>query len=151
MAKAMHDFVISSICLAMQEAIISNSCDEVTTIYNQSWILTHVYVVKGWRCLSIFLTLFQVLEGSNVDNLTKVIVDSLLTYSGISESNLASKLVCFGVDGVTTFQGPKTNVITQLKKNTPFMLGVHCVTHQTNLVVQTLYRLTLVTKIKLLL
>jgi hypothetical protein len=130
MAKAMHDFVIRSICLIMQKArFIFVSCDEVTTIYNQSWILTHVYVVKGWRCLSIFLTLFQVLEGSSVDNLTKVIVDSLLTYDGLLEFNLPSKLVCFGVDLVTTFQGPKTSVTMQLKKNMHLLCWMCIVLH----------------------
>jgi hypothetical protein len=63
---------------------ISISYGEMTTIDNQSWILTHVYVVEGWRCLLILLTLQQVLEGSNVDNLTKIIVDSLLIYGGLS-------------------------------------------------------------------
>jgi hypothetical protein len=38
-------------------------------------------------------------------------MDSLLTYGGISKSDLTSKLVCFGANGVTTFQGSKTNVI----------------------------------------
>jgi len=46
----------------------------------------------------------------SVDNLMKVIVESLFIYSGILEFNLASKLVCFGVDGVTTFQGSKIDV-----------------------------------------
>jgi hypothetical protein len=42
------------------------------------------YVVEGWRHLLILLTLQQVLEGSNVDNLTKVIMDILLIYGGLS-------------------------------------------------------------------
>ncbi len=65
---------------------------------------------KGWRHLLILLKLQQVLKGSSADNFTKVIVDSLLTYGGLSKSNLASKLVCFGANGVTTFQGSKTGV-----------------------------------------
>jgi hypothetical protein len=48
-----------------------------------------------------FLTLQQVVEGSHVDNLTKVIVKSLLLYGVFSKSNLALKLVCFGIDDVT--------------------------------------------------
>jgi len=69
----------------MQKArFISVSCGEVTTIDNQSWILTHVYVVEGWKRLLFLLTLQQVLEGSNVNNLTKVIVVFLLIYGGLS-------------------------------------------------------------------
>ncbi len=66
--------------------------------------------MEGWRHLPILLKLQQVLSGFSVDNFTKVIVDFLLTYGGLSKSNLASKLVCFGVNGVTTFQGSKTSV-----------------------------------------
>jgi len=69
----------------MQKAqFISIFYGEVTTINNQSWILTHVYVVEVWRRLLFLLTLQQVLEGSNVDNLTKVIVAFLLIYGGLS-------------------------------------------------------------------
>jgi hypothetical protein len=61
---------------------------------------------------------------------------SLHTYNGLSEFPLVSKLICFGIDGVTTFQGSKISVIVQLKENhAPLMLGVHYVAHQINLVV----------------
>jgi hypothetical protein len=63
-----------------------------------------------------FFYIQQVLEGSNVDNLTKVIVDSVLTYGGLWEFDLASKLVCFGIDGVMTLQGWKFGVTVQLKE-----------------------------------
>jgi hypothetical protein len=61
-----------------------------------------------------FFDIQQVLEGSNVDNLIKVIVDSLLTYGGFKKFDLAFKLVCFATNGVITFQGSKTNVTMQL-------------------------------------
>jgi len=60
---------------------------------------------EGWRHLLILLKLQQVLEGSSADNFTKVIVDSLLNYGGLSKFNLAFRLVCFGANGVKTFQG----------------------------------------------
>jgi hypothetical protein len=47
------------------------------------------------------------------------------------------------------FQGSKTKVTVQLKeKHVPFLLGVHYVARWTNLVVQTLFWLSLVAKIK---
>jgi hypothetical protein len=49
------------------------------------------------------LTLQQVVEGSHVNNLAKVIVEFLLFYGGLLESNLALKLVCFGTNGVMMF------------------------------------------------
>jgi len=36
---------------------------------------------------------------------------SLLQYGGLSKTNMASKLIMFGVDGVLIFQGVKINVI----------------------------------------
>jgi hypothetical protein len=75
-------------------------------------------------------------RNSSVNNLTKVIMGSLLIYNGLSDFPLASKLVCFGIDGLITFQGSKISVIVQLKENhAPLMLGVHYVAHQINLVV----------------
>ncbi len=73
-------------------------------------------------------------------------------FNGILESNLALKLVCFGMDGVTTFQGSKIGVIMQLKeKHVPFLLGVYYVMHRINLIVYTLLWLSLVAKIEAIL
>jgi hypothetical protein len=41
--------VLQTIKTMVQNAtFISISCDEVTTINNQSWIFVHVYVMKGF-------------------------------------------------------------------------------------------------------
>ncbi len=77
---------------------------------------------------------------------------SLLYYGGLSKTNMASKLIMFGVDGVLIFQGAKTNVIIQLKeKCTFFMFKVHCVAHQTDLTIQTFSKLPLMSKIEVML
>jgi len=58
MAEAMHDFVFQSIHLVGKKAqLIFVSCFEMTIVDNQSWILTHVYVVEGWKRLLSLLTL----------------------------------------------------------------------------------------------
>jgi hypothetical protein len=59
----------------------------------------------------IELNVQQVLYGSYVDNLTLLITNSLMTQRDLKQEDLASKLVCFGVDGVSTFQGLKSRVI----------------------------------------
>jgi hypothetical protein len=49
---------------------------------------------------------------------------------------ISKKLLCFGVDGVTVFQGSKIGVTKQIKgSHAPFFMGVHCVAHCINLVV----------------
>ncbi len=46
----MHELVIWATCLTMQNVwFIYVSCEEVTTIDDESWISIHVYVVEGWK------------------------------------------------------------------------------------------------------
>jgi len=75
----------------------------MTLIDNQSWISIHVYVMEGWKWLDQFFWLQQVVEGSHVDNLIKVIVESLFLYGNLSKSNLVLELVYFGVDNVRRY------------------------------------------------
>jgi hypothetical protein len=79
------------------------SFDEITTVDCHGWIVVHVYVVEGWKHIPIFLTLEQVLFGVTTNNLTKVIMANLLQYGGLCKTNLASKLINFGVDGLLVF------------------------------------------------
>jgi hypothetical protein len=43
--------------------------------------------------------------GVSVDNLIKCIMDSLLNEAGLGKNEIASKLVIFGVNGASVFQG----------------------------------------------
>ncbi len=61
-----------------------------------------------------------------------------MTQGGLKEEELASRLICFGVDKVDTFQGLIFGIIVQIQYwYVPFVIGVHCMGYQTNLVVQT--------------
>jgi len=71
-----------------------------------------VYVVEGWKYIPILLTLEQVLFCGTANNLTKVIVTSLLQNGGFSDTHLVLKLISFGANGVLVFQGVKISVIT---------------------------------------
>jgi hypothetical protein len=87
-------------------------------------------------------------DGAFYDNLASLIVQSLINYGGYNEKNITNKLVCFGTNGVTIFQGLKFNVTIQLMlTHAPFVTNVHYTTHITNLVVQTLSGLGLVKKL----
>jgi hypothetical protein len=53
--------------------------------------------------------------------------------------------MCFDVNGVNTFQDLRLGVTIQIQRQyVPFVVDVHCVAHQTNIVVQTLSNLPLV-------
>jgi hypothetical protein len=70
----------------------------------------------------------------------------------LPRNQIAQKLIYFGASGVNVFQGTKNGFI---KKNHDtyalHFIWVHCMVHQTNLVVQTLLGLPLVVQIESLL
>jgi hypothetical protein len=81
----------------------------------------------------ILLNLERIVNGGTFDNLTFVIIRYCIIFGGMSKIDIANKVVYFGVDNVTIFQGLKTNVIVQLvNKHCPFVLGIHCMAHQCN-------------------
>jgi len=58
--------------------------------------------------------------------------------------------MCFGVDGITIFQGTKIRVIIQLKeKHTPYFIGVHYMASY--FVIPTLSTLSITQKIEAML
>ncbi len=150
--ETMYNVILWATKVIMQKSLfISMSCDEVTTIDNQSWLFVHVYVTNEWKRVSILLNLQRVVDGAIFNNLTSVIMKSLMEFGGLSETNLANKLVSFGVERVIVFQGVKNGVKAQImQKHAPFVSGVHCMA-LTNLVIQTLSDLILVSKIESLL
>jgi hypothetical protein len=57
--------------------------DEVTVVDFQSWLGVHVYFVDRWKCNLILLTLEQLINGGNINNFTKVIMDNVFQYGGL--------------------------------------------------------------------
>jgi hypothetical protein len=94
-------------------------------------------------------SLDRVIEGSRNDNLIKVIMEALMIGGGVPRDQIAQKLICFGANGVDVFQGVKSGVTKQIKKNyAPHSIGAHCMAHCTNLVMQILSRLPLVIRLE---
>jgi hypothetical protein len=58
---------------------------------------------------------------------------------GLSREKLSQKLLCFGANGMNMFPRSKIKMTKQTKNSWAlFSMGVHCVTHRYNLVVQSL-------------
>jgi hypothetical protein len=135
MATNMHEVVMNKIRNLVQSVqFISLSCDEVTTCDQQSWVLIHAYVVQGWQKNLLLLSLQQVVDGATSNNLKCILVDVLVLYGDLTQESIASKLITFGVDGMSVFQGVRIGVTFQLKTQIVlFMIGVHCMSHCTNL------------------
>jgi hypothetical protein len=125
--------------------IISISADEVTMIDNTSWVGVQVYAMQSWERMPYLLHVSCVSKSSTSDHLINVIMHVLLSEGGLAREEIACKLVCFKADGVSTFQGPKTGITTQIREKwAPFSLGANCGSHRINLVVETLSKYPMV-------
>jgi hypothetical protein len=121
---------------------VALTCDKVSTIDNGSWISIHAYVVQNWSRIPFLISLERVVEGGGSNNITHVIIDALTGATKMERLALSKTLLCFGADGVSTFQGAKIGVTQQIQsKYTPFALGVHCMAHRCNLAFKTLSQL----------
>jgi hypothetical protein len=97
-------------------------------------------------CLSIFrfldFRLLRLEDGATANNLIEMLMGSLELKGGLDKNGIASKLLCFGANGCSAFQGSKNGVTVQIQKIfSPFTSGVHCHAHKINLVEKTLSQL----------
>jgi hypothetical protein len=97
MIECMHRQIIKKV----KKIVLS--CDEVTTIDNQSWISIYSYVVQVWCQILVFISLKQVANGGGVNNLTKVIMGALKKHDGLYDVDVVVNLISFGADGVNVF------------------------------------------------
>jgi hypothetical protein len=150
MAECMYAEVRTAISRVLVGAnYVALTCDEVSTIDNGSWISIHAYVVQNWSRIPFLISLERVVEGGGSDNLTQVIIDALTGAAKIERPALSKTLLCFGADGVSTFQGAKTGVTQQIQsKYAPFAVGVHCMAHRCNLAFKTLSQLDIMNRIE---
>ena len=73
------------------------------------------------------------------------ILTSLNWHGGLIKNVVAKRLMFFEANGILVFQVCRSNIIQHLKEqDAPFMLGVHCMTHYTNLAVEPLSNLHVV-------
>ncbi len=117
--------------VVLQQIIfISINYDEVTTMDNQSQISTHAYVVENWKRQLVLLNFERVVNRGTSNNIIIAIVCSLTNLGSLLMVNVVNKVVCFGADDVTIFQGLKTCVTIQfMDKHNPFIVDIHYMAH----------------------
>jgi hypothetical protein len=54
-----------------------------------------MYVVDGFKKMPLLLNLEKVIVGSTIDNLTTLILISLMEYGGLIVDQIGSKFICF--------------------------------------------------------
>ncbi len=78
----------------------------------------------------LLLNLEKVFSEGFANNLTTLILKSLVEYGGLTIEHIANKLVCFDSNGVAMFIDLHTNVVIFLKLKFACLLTlVHCMGH----------------------
>jgi hypothetical protein len=83
---------------------VAITCDEVTTMDNQSWISIYAYVVEDFYRKPILVSLEQLTDGASAARLATTILDAMTTHGGLTREDLRKKLISFGADGAAVFQ-----------------------------------------------
>jgi hypothetical protein len=153
MAESLYTVVQNRTKLVVSGAnFISLSCDEVTTVDNQSWISIHAYVLVDWERVPLLLSLERLVEESTAGHVTKVIVNAVVRDGGLTTEEIRQRLVCFGSDGASVLQGKRNGVTVQIQgMHAPHCQSMHCVAHRTDLAVEVLLELSMISAIKKLL
>ena len=111
----------------------------------------HFYTIQDWEKMPMFLYLQRVTEGGGADNITKMILARLTNEGGLTPHQIRDQFMAFSTDGVSVLQGKMNGVTNKLQiSHTPHIQGMHCMAHRSNLAVQCLSDLEMVTRIKIL-
>lgn len=77
-------------------------------------------------CILLLLSLVQSMDGFNVNNLTKCMIESLLQEENLGQDVIATKMISFDVYELNAFQGLRIGVTIEIHKSWVFFsLGVH--------------------------
>lgn len=124
--------------------------DGTTTLDNDSWISIHAYTMRNFVRVPHLINLQRIVNETGANNLTSIIVNALHNGGGVIIDDLPLKLMCFGAERVSTFQGIHNGVIKQLgDKFTPYLIGLHEAAHKTNLVEKTMAELGIIKMLRM--
>ncbi|KAH9323967.1 hypothetical protein KI387_043908 [Taxus chinensis] len=80
---------------------ISLSIDEVTAVDNTAWVCIHIYTLENHIRTPHLLGVMKMVENCNAENLYKIVVSHLKDVAGMTDYEIATKLVCVGADGAS--------------------------------------------------
>ena len=124
---------------------IAVTCDETTSVDNGSWLSCHAYVCEDWERVPYLVALTKVTDAPTANTFLELILQSLEKGAGVDQAAVQRKLLYFGADGVSAFQGCRTGVIVQIQqKKSPFMIGVDCWAHRINMAAESMGHLPII-------
>jgi hypothetical protein len=113
---------------------VALTCDETTTLDNQSWIFVYHYCVQNWSRILLFPSIECFLEALSDQNLMKLIIYFLFNVGGCPKVEVPSRLLCIGTYGVNTFQGAHGRVTIEIQNlHAHFFTRIHYIAHKKNL------------------
>ncbi len=113
--------ILAKVYAANYVVLTSN---KVNTVDYGSWISIHAYVMQHWVKVHVLISLQRFVDGVGANNLIIVIMEASQKGGGLSYASIAHKLLCFGANGVITFQGKKLVPLNKsIQTMHPFPLG----------------------------
>ena len=101
------------------------------------------------------MCLQRVIEGGGADNITKMIFCALINEGGLTPHQIRDRFMTFGAngaDGASVLQRKRNDVTNKLQVfHTPYIQGMHCVAHRSDLAIQCLSDLEMVARTETLL
>ncbi len=96
--------------------------------------------------MAILLTFECLIEGGIAINIIIVILQAFITYGGLTNYQIVEHVMFLRVDGVSIpFQMVKYGDITLMRtQQLPYLIKIHCMAHKTNLAMQTLFFIPMV-------
>ena len=109
--------------------------DEVTMTVSKSHMMgIHLYYVKDWVRVVVFVGLAEIKKSPNAPYLVKIALKTLKDNLNMDLQRLGEACVGATMDGASVLQGEKSGFIVRLQANVaPFMQGMHCAAHKTQL------------------
>ena len=106
----------------------------MTVLDNTAWVCIHIYSLENHIRTPHLLGVMKMVENCNAENLYKIVVSHLKDVAGMTDYEIATKLVCVGADGASIMQGHRTGMCVRLQTTVaPYMLPIHCMAHRMNL------------------
>jgi hypothetical protein len=107
---------------------------DVTTVDNQSWLSATTYTSMLDEQVCHLLQVCRMIDGNGADNITSMLLTTLMHHRGLSPDRVGVKLISFGANGASVFQGSRNGVAMQISRQFAlYMLSVHDIAHRTNL------------------
>jgi len=114
MAEVLYSLVKTKLVETVANAqFFAITCNEATSVDNQSWLSIHIYTMKDWIRQPYLLALKCCVDGGSANNMREAVVNAMTDGGALSRKDIAQKFVSFGTDGISVFQGPRTGVTRQ--------------------------------------